>query len=94
MDKNLNILVAYATLFDFLFSQADIDTSTFFTYSNFAGELHGGVDVMYISVEACLFWFCIDVIVVRVKVSKGFETFSPWGSTVRTLVHRPMGRFA
>jgi hypothetical protein len=28
--KVLNILVAYATLFDLLFSQADIDTSTFY----------------------------------------------------------------
>jgi hypothetical protein len=45
-------------------------------------------------VEACLFWICIDVIVVRVKVSRGFEPFSPWGSTVQTLVHRPMGIFA
>ncbi len=41
-----------------------------------------------------MFWICIDVIVVRVKVSIGFEPFSPWGSTVRTLVHHPMGRFA
>ncbi len=35
-------LVAYATLFDLFFSQADIDT-----YSNFAWGLHGGVDVMW-----------------------------------------------
>jgi hypothetical protein len=40
-----------------------------------------------------LFWICIDVIVVRVKVSIGFEPFSPWASTVWTLVHRPMGIF-
>ncbi len=31
------------------------------------------------------------MIVVRVKVSRGFEPFSPWGSTVRTLVNRPHG---
>jgi hypothetical protein len=41
-----------------------------------------------------LFWICIDVIVVRVKVSRGFEPFSPWGPTVRTLINRPTGRFA
>jgi hypothetical protein len=30
------------------FSQADIDTSTFYIlYSNFAWGLHGGVDVMW-----------------------------------------------
>ncbi len=40
-------LVAYATLFDLLFKQADIDTSTFFTYSNSAWGLHGGVDMMW-----------------------------------------------
>jgi hypothetical protein len=28
-------------------------------------------------VEACLFWICIDVIVVRVKVSRGILPFSP-----------------
>jgi hypothetical protein len=43
----IKYLVAYATLFDLLFSQADIDTSRFFTHSNFAWELHGGVDVMW-----------------------------------------------
>jgi hypothetical protein len=43
--------------------------------------------------EASLFCIYIDVIVIRVKVSRGFEPFSPWGWTVRTLVHRPMGRF-
>jgi hypothetical protein len=59
-------------------------TRVHFTYSNFAWGLHGGVDVC--GVEACLFWICIDVIVVRVKVSRGFEPFSPWGSTVRTLL--------
>jgi hypothetical protein len=30
------------------------------------------------------------VIVVRVKVSRGIEPFYPMGSTVRTLVNRPM----
>ncbi len=52
------------------------------------------VEWTWSGVEACLFWSCTDVIVVRVKVSRGFEPFSPWGSTVRTLVNRPMGRFA
>ncbi len=67
-------------------------TRVHFKYSNFAWGLHGGVDVMWM--EACLILICIDVILVRVKVSRGFEPFSPWGSIVRTLVHRPMGRFA
>ncbi len=31
------------------------------------------------SLEACLFWSCIDVIVIRVKVSRGIEPFSPMG---------------
>jgi hypothetical protein len=44
--------------------------------------------------EACLFGSWIDVIVVRVRVSRGFELFSPWGSIVLTLVNHPMGRFA
>ncbi len=59
-----------------------------FTYINLAW---GGcmVEWTWSGVEACLFWSCIDVIVVRVKVSRGFEPFSPWGSTVRTLVNRP-----
>ncbi len=46
-----------------------------FTFSNFAWGLHGGVDVKCL--EACLFWSCIDVIVVRIKVSRGTEPFSP-----------------
>ncbi len=42
--------------------------------------------------EACLFWSCIDVIVVRVKPEE--LSHSPQLlSTVRTLVNRPMGRF-
>jgi hypothetical protein len=43
-------------------------------YSNFAWELHGGVDVKW---SACLCRSCIDVIVVRVIVSRGIEPFSP-----------------
>jgi hypothetical protein len=31
------------------------------------------------------------MIVVRVKVSRGFEPLPQWGSTVRTLVNCPMG---
>jgi hypothetical protein len=67
-------------------------TRVHFTNSNFAWGLHGRVDVMWCGGLFVL--DLIDVIVVRVKVSRGFEPFSPWGSTVRTLVHRPMGRFA
>jgi hypothetical protein len=39
-------LVAYATLYDLLFSQADT-TRVHYTYSNFAWGMHGGVDVMW-----------------------------------------------
>ncbi len=39
-------LVANATLFYFFISQIGIETSTFI-YSNFAWELHGGVDVKW-----------------------------------------------
>ncbi len=40
--------------------------------------------------EACLFWSWIDVIVVRLKVSRGIVSFSPWGcGTVRTPANRP-----
>jgi hypothetical protein len=38
-----------------------------------------------------LFWICIDVIVVRVKVSRGFEPFYPGGSTVRDTSPSPNG---
>ncbi len=34
------------------------------------------------------------MIVVRVKVSRGIVPFSLMGLTVRTLINRPMGRFA
>ncbi len=44
--------------------------------------------------EACLFWSCIDVIVVRVNVSRRFGHSPQWGSTVRTLINRQMERFA
>jgi hypothetical protein len=46
--------------------------------------------------EACLFWSYIDVIVVRVKVSRGIVPFSPIEIDIAdaTLVNRPMGRFA
>jgi hypothetical protein len=43
-------------------------------YSKFAWESHGGVDV-----KVCLFWSCIDVIVVRGKVSRGIVAFYPMG---------------
>jgi hypothetical protein len=60
-----------------------------FTNGNFALGLHSGVDV-----NACLFWSCMDVIVVRVKVSRGIVPSPQLGSTLWTLVNRPMGRFA
>ncbi len=64
----------------FFFSQICIETSIFnnwyFTYSNFASGLHGDVDVMW---SGSLFWSCIDVIVGRVKVSRGILPFSPLG---------------
>ncbi len=43
--------------------------------------LLGGCMVVWTwsGLEACLFWSCIDVIVVRVKVSRGIEPFSPMG---------------
>ncbi len=66
-------------------------TRVHFTYSNFALGLHGGVDVMWCG-GSFVFWICIDVTVVRVKVSRGFEPFSPWGSAVRTLIYHPMER--
>ncbi len=42
-----------------------------------------------------MFWSCIDVIVVRVKVSRGIEPFSPMGiESADTIVSHPkMGRF-
>ncbi len=36
------------------------------------------------SLDACLFWSCFDVIVVKVKVSRGIMPFFPMWSTVRT----------
>ncbi len=44
--------------------------------------------------EVCLLWSFIDVIVVRVKVSREIVPFSPKGATVQTLVNCPMERFA
>ncbi len=41
-----------------------------------------------------MFWSCIDVIVVRAKVSRGIVPFSPIGSIIWTLVNCPLGRFA
>jgi hypothetical protein len=44
-------------------------------YSNFAWGLHGGVDIRWSG--GLLVWSCIEVIVVRAKVSRGMEPFSP-----------------
>ncbi len=67
--------MADATVLIFI-SQIVIEASTVhFTYGNFAWGLHGGVYV-----NACfLFCSCMDVIVVRVKVSRGIVPFSPIG---------------
>jgi hypothetical protein len=47
--------------------------------------------------EACLFGSCMDVIVVRVKVSSGIMPFSPMGidsaNISRLPIQCPMGRF-
>jgi hypothetical protein len=61
------------------------------TYSILLGVLLGGVDVKWSG--DLLVLICTDVIVVRVKVSRGFA-IPQWGSTVRSLDDSPMGRFA
>jgi hypothetical protein len=43
---------------------------------------------------AYLFWSCIDVIRLWLQSTGEFCLSPQWGSTVRTLVNRPMGRFA
>ncbi len=69
--------MANATLFDFLFDRF-VMRQVHFTYSSFAWRLHGDVDVRWLGgLFVCC--SCIDVIVVRVKVSRGFEPFSPMG---------------
>jgi hypothetical protein len=60
-------------LFLIFISQIGIEACTFIC-SNFAWGLHGGVDVVVWRL-ACL--GVIDVIVVRVKVSRGIQPFSP-----------------
>ncbi len=70
-------VVANATLFDFLFHRF-VMRRVHFRYSNF---LLGGCMVMWMGggLEACLIWRYIDVIVFRVKVSRGIVPFSPMG---------------
>jgi hypothetical protein len=62
-------------LFLIYISQIGIETSSFI-YSNFCLGVAWwcGRDVVW---RLVLFWVCIDVIVVRVKVSRGIEPFSP-----------------
>jgi hypothetical protein len=69
-------LVANATLFDFLFHRFVI-RRVHLIFSNFAWRLHGGVGVRWSG--GLLVWSCIDMIVVRVKVSRGIVPFSPMG---------------
>ncbi len=57
----------------FIFLLTGIETSTFYIPYG----LHGGVDVKRCG--GLLVWSCIEVIVVRVKVSRGMEPFSPMG---------------
>ncbi len=45
-----------------------------FRYSNFCMVMW-----TWVGLEACLIWRCIDVIVVRVKISRGIVPFSPMG---------------
>jgi hypothetical protein len=69
-----------------------METGTFIYSGNFALGLHSGVDVKR-GMEACLFRSSIDVIVVRVKVSRGTEPFFPMEiDSADTIVNRPMGR--
>ncbi len=42
--------------------------------------------------EACLFWSCFNVIVVRVKVSWGIVPFPQWRSTMRKLLEQETNR--
>ncbi len=81
--------VANATLFYFLFHRLVLRW-VHFTYSNFAWGLHGGVGVKC-SGGLLVFWTWIDVIVVRVKVSRGFEPLSPMGIDSADTSQPPIG---
>jgi hypothetical protein len=70
-------------------SQIGIETSTFIC-SNFAWGLHDGVDVMW-SGGLLVFWSCIDVIVVRFKLSRGIKPFSPMEIDSANISHPPNG---
>jgi hypothetical protein len=65
-------MVDNAILFLFFLFHRLVLRQVHFTYSNLTGGLHGGL-------EACLFRSCIDVILVRVKVSRGIAPYYPMG---------------
>jgi hypothetical protein len=96
IDNLLKYLVDNATPFLLLFHRLVL-RRVHFTYSTVI--LLGGCMVVWTwsGLEACLFWSFIDIIVVRIKVSRGIEPFFPVGIDRcghYTVVNRPMGRFA
>ncbi len=82
--------MANATLFDFLFHRLVL-RRVHFTDSNLACGLYGGVDVKRVWKLDCV-RSCIDVIVVRVKVSSGIEPFSSMGTDSADTNQQPNGR--
>ncbi len=80
--------MASATLFDFL--QIDIETSTFYIQYFFLGVAWWcECEVVW---RLTCFRSCIDVIVVRVKVSRGFESFFPMGIDSADISQLPNGQ--
>jgi hypothetical protein len=85
-------LGANATRFDFLFHRLVL-RRVHFTYSNFVWGLHGGVDVKW-SRGLLVFGAVVTYLCLWLKSIEDLRHYSQWGSTVRTLVTLPMGRFA
>ncbi len=81
------------TFFYYFISQICIETSTYILHTVI---LLGGCMVIWTwgGLESCLFWSCFDVIVVKVKAAEELCHSPHLGSTVRTIINRPMGRFA
>jgi hypothetical protein len=79
--RNTNIFGGKCHSFLFFILQIGIETSTFLRTVILLGgcNLHGGVDVRWSG--GLLFWCCIDVIVVRVKVTRELCHFPQWEST-------------
>ncbi len=79
-------------MIDFLFRRLVL-RRVGFTYSNFSWGLHGGVDVKWsrglLVFGARLTWLWLGL-----KSVEDLSHYPQWGSTVRTLVNLPMGRFA